>query len=152
MPLSHLFHLSSCCSVVVFAAIRKPVLHGRAAVYPIGGRRVGFVRPNVGHPGIRTEGLWIVRVSLQLLGHSTELTFLLLVPSGLSLTHQTGWFMVQRSDFSLAKIQGASGLALDPCVLFSVWVLVGCLVSGLAVAGVAGCDCRRVLLIFWRGW
>ena len=57
--------------------------------------------------------------------------------------------MVQRSDFSLAKIQGASGLALDPCVLFSV--LAGCLVSGLAVAGVGGCGCRRVLLIFGGG-
>ena len=57
--------------------------------------------------------------------------------------------MVQRSDFSLAKIQGASGLALGPCVLFSV--LVGCLVSGLAVAGVGGCGCRCVLLIFGGG-
>ena len=54
----------------------------------------------------------------------------------------TGWFMVQSSDFSSAKIQGASGVALDPCVLFSA--LVGCLVSGLAVAGVGGCGCRRV--------
>ena len=44
-------------------------------------------------------------------------SFLLRGPSGLSLTLQSGWFMVQRSDFSLAKIQGASGLALDPCVL-----------------------------------
>ena len=59
--------------------------------------------------------------------------------------------MVQRSDFSSAKIQGASGLALDPCVLFSVWLLVGCLVSGLAVAGVGGCGRRRVLLIFGGG-
>ena len=42
--------------------------------------------------------------------------------------------MVQRSDFSWAKIQGALGLALGPCVLFSV--LAGRLVSGLAMAGV----------------
>ena len=52
--------------------------------------------------------------------------------------------MVQRSDFPQAKIQGASGLALAPCVLFSVWLLVGCLVGGLAVAGVGGCGFRRL--------
>ena len=45
---------------------------------------------------------------------------------------------IQRSDFSLAKIQaivkGASGWALVPCMLFSVLVLrAGCLVSGRAV-------------------
>ena len=60
--------------------------------------------------------------------------------------------MVQRSDFSLAKVQGASGMALDPCVLFSVVALLaGCLVSGLAVASVRGCGCRRVLFIFGGG-
>ena len=38
--------------------------------------------------------------------------FLLLVPLGLHSLRMTGWFMVQRSDFSPAKIQGASGVAL----------------------------------------
>ena len=52
--------------------------------------------------------------------------------------------MVQRSDFSSAKIQGASGVALGPCVLFSV--LVGCLVGGLAVAGVAVGACCSILV------
>ena len=60
--------------------------------------------------------------------------------------------MVQRSDFFLAKMQGASGLGLEPCVLFLVVALPdGCLVSGLAVAWVFGCGCRRVLLIFGGG-
>ena len=59
--------------------------------------------------------------------------------------------MVQRSDFSLAEVQGASGLALDPCVLFSVWLLVGCLVSGLAVAGVGSCGCLLPAALFWSG-
>ena len=36
-----------------------------------------------------------------------EAPFFLLPPSGLHSLQQTGWFMVQRSDFSLAKIQGA---------------------------------------------
>ena len=56
--------------------------------------------------------------------------------------------MVQRSDFSWAKIQGASGLALGPCVLFSS--LSSCLVSGLALAGlvVAVGACTH----FWRTW
>ena len=71
-----------------------------------------------------------------------EAPFLLLVPSGFPPLRMAGLFMVQRSGFSLAKVQGASGVALDPWVLFSV--LVGCLVSGLAVAGVGGCGCRRV--------
>ena len=60
--------------------------------------------------------------------------FLLLVPSGLYSHRMAVCFMVQRSDFSLAKIQGASGVALDPCVLFLA--LAGRLVSGLAVTGV----------------
>ena len=56
--------------------------------------------------------------------------------------------MVQRSDFFMAKIQGASGLALDPCVLFSVVALLaGCLVGGLAGVRVCGCGCGRVLFI-----
>ena len=60
--------------------------------------------------------------------------------------------MIQRSDFSLAKIQGASGLALDPCVLFSVVALLaGCLVSGLALVRSCGCGCGCVLLIFGGG-
>ena len=49
---------------------------------------------------------------------------------------------------SLAKLQGPLGLALGPCVLFSVLLLAGFLVGGLAVAGVRGCGCRRMLLIF----
>ena len=69
---------------------------------------------------------------------------------GLSLTQQTGRFMVQRLKFSLAKMQGALGLALGPCVLSSVWLLAGCLVSGLAVAGwvvvAVGARCP-----FWAG-
>ena len=73
--------------------------------------------------------------------------FLLLVPPGLHSLHKSGWFVVQRSGFSLAKIQGASGVVLCPCgVLFSV--LAGCFVSGPAVAG---CGCRRVLLNFGGG-
>ena len=71
--------------------------------------------------------------------------FLLLSPLGLHSLCMKGWFMVQCSDFSSAKIQGASGVALDPCVLFSA--LVGCLVSGLAVAGVGGCGCRCVQVV-----
>ena len=50
--------------------------------------------------------------------------------------------MVQRSDLFLDKMPGASGLALGPCVLFSA--LVGCLVGGLAVAGVGWGGCRRM--------
>ena len=49
----------------------------------------------------------------------------------------------------MAKIKGASGLALAPCVLFSVVALLaGCLVSGLAVVWVCNCGCwlaRRLL-------
>ena len=41
----------------------------------------------------------------------------------------------KRSNFTFAKIQGALGLALGPCVLFSA--LACSLVGGLAVAGVA---------------
>ena len=51
---------------------------------------------------------------------------LLPAPSELSLTHQMGWSTVQRSDFPLTNIQGAWGLALGPCVLFSVWLPAGC--------------------------
>ena len=52
----------------------------------------------------------------------------------------------------MAKVQGASGLALGPCVLFSVVALLaGCLVSGLAVVRVCGCGCGRVLFIFGGG-
>ena len=68
--------------------------------------------------------------------------FFLLVPSGPHSLRMTGLFMLQRSDFSSAKIQGALGVALGPCVLFLA--LAGCLVGGLAVAGVGGCGCRRV--------
>ena len=76
----------------------------------------------------------------------------MLAPTGLPFTLRAGWFMVQRSDFSMAKIQGASGLALGPCVLFSVVALLaGFLVSGLAVAWVRGCGCRLMLFIFWWG-
>ena len=53
-------------------------------------------------------------------------------------------FLIQRSDFSPAKIQGTFGVALGPCVLFLA--LVCYLVGGLAVAGVGGCGCRRVRL------
>ena len=62
--------------------------------------------------------------------------------------------MIQRSDFPLVKVQGASGLALGPCVLFSVVsLLASCLVSGLAVVRVCGCGCGRVLLTFGGdGW
>ena len=59
-----------------------------------------------------------VRLSLWLTFFTYLHLFLLLVPSGLSLNHQTGWFMIQRSDSSLPNIQGAPGLTLDPCVLF----------------------------------
>ena len=61
--------------------------------------------------------------------------FWLLVPSGLHSLRMAGYFMVRRSDFTFAKLQGASGVALGRWVLFSA--LAGCLVSGLAAAGVA---------------
>ena len=52
----------------------------------------------------------------------------------------------------MAKIQGALGLALAPCVLFSVVArLAGCLMSGIVVVRVCGCGCGRVLLIFGGG-
>ena len=76
--------------------------------------------------------------------------FLFLVPSGLHSPHMTGWFMGQRSVFSSDNIQGASCVALAPYVLFSA--LAGCLVSGLAVAGVGGCGCRRVFIFGGNGW
>ena len=53
----------------------------------------------------------------------SPIVFLLPAPSELSLTHQMGWSTVQRSDFPLTNIQG---LALGPCVLFSVWLPAGC--------------------------
>ena len=60
--------------------------------------------------------------------------------------------MVRCSDFSLAKVQGASGLVLGPCVLFSVVALLAsCSVNGLAVAWVFGCGCRRALFISGGG-
>ena len=40
-------------------------------------------------------------------------------------------------------------MALGPCPLFLV--LAGCLVSGLAVAGVGGCGCQCVLINFGGG-
>ena len=47
--------------------------------------------------------------------------------------------MVQRPDFSLAKMRGAPGLGLGPYVLFAVVALLaGRLVGGLAVAWVRG--------------
>ena len=58
--------------------------------------------------------------------------------------------MVQRSNFSSAKMRGASGVALGPCVLFSV--LVGCLVGGLALLAGAYIFSGRLLggLGGWR--
>ena len=50
--------------------------------------------------------------------------------------------MIQRSEFFMAKIQGASGLALAPYELFSVVALLAsCLVSGLAVVVAVGACC-----------
>ena len=55
-------------------------------------------------------------------------------PLGASPTPQNR--LVNGSGFSLAKMEGAPGLALCLCVLFSV--LVGCLVGGLAVRAFQG--------------
>ena len=64
---------------------------------------------------------------------------------------------VQRSGFSLAKIQaivqGASGLALVPFMLFSaVALLPGCLVSGLAAIWRVRLVLWLWLLVFGRGY
>ena len=57
--------------------------------------------------------------------------------------------MVRRSEFFFAK---SFGLGAGPTrAVFGGWLLVGCLVGGLAVAWVCGCGCRRVLLIFGGG-
>ena len=60
-----------------------------------------------------------------------------------------GCLIVQRSEFSFAKLQGGSGVARDPCVLFSA--PAGCLMSGLAVAGV-GVAVGRCAHLFWFLW
>ena len=89
----------------------------------------GVVPPDHGGAGLGLCGLGVFWYGGKVLAELYGTGFLLLVPSGLHSLRKSGWFMVQRSDFSSAKIQGASGRALDPCVLFSV--LVGCLVGGL---------------------
>ena len=56
-------------------------------------------------------------------------------PLGTSFSPHDRLFHGSAFRIFLLLIQGASGMALDPCVLFSA--PFGCLVSGLAVAGVA---------------
>ena len=63
-----------------------------------------------------------------------------------------GFCCLSPQDFHQLTGQAGPGMALDPCVLFSVVALLaGCLVSGLAVAWVRDCGCRRVLFIFGGG-